>query len=262
MIYCIIVPHYNHQRQFAEFLPKLIATGLPCIIVDDGSDSNNLDKLRRKIAEKNLVEKPQLMLFEHQYNRGKGAAVITACFHARAKGFTHAIQIDADGQHCAEDIEKFVSESQKNPKVLICGKPVFDDSAPKARRYGRKITDFWVALETLSLQIKDGLCGFRVYPLEQFEQVLDANYVGKRMAFDTEILVKACWQNIALHYLSTAVKYPEKSVSHFNYIGDNLELICLHTRLMFGMFRRFPVLLFRLFRRIFSTPKTGCGQYE
>lgn len=243
MTYCLLIPHYNHERQFLQFLPQLIASGFPCVVVDDGSDPDSVAQVREFIQLH-----PAVHLFEMRVNRGKGAAVKAGFIHARALGFSHALQIDADGQHEVADIQRFITASETQPEAIICGKPVFDVSAPKARRYGRKITDFWVALETLSFKIKDGLCGYRVYPLTQVERVMDNFFLGSRMDFDTEILVKAVWSGIALKFIETHVVYPEQSVSHFNYLRDNLRLIHLHCRLMLGMLLRFPVILWRNLR--------------
>lgn len=225
------------------FLPQLVASGLPLVIVDDGSSDDSRAQVAAMAQTYATVN-----FFALQRNRGKGGAVKAGLLFARSLGFTHAIQIDADGQHNVADIDEFVRRSQQQPAAIICGKPVFDASAPKSRVYGRKVTDFWVALETLSLKIKDGLCGFRVYPLTQIENVLDHYFVGNRMDFDTELLVKAVWLNTELVFINTKVIYPEQSVSHFNYLRDNLLLIRLHSRLMLGMVVRLPMLLWRRLR--------------
>jgi glycosyltransferase involved in cell wall biosynthesis len=238
MNYCLLIPHYNHERQFIAFLPQLVASGLPCVIVDDGSSEQSLAALKTALTQYDNV-----YFFAQRRNLGKGAAVKAGFIHARALGFTHAIQIDADGQHDLADLPRFISASRAAPEAIICGKPTFDGSAPKARVYGRKVTDVFVAIETLSLKIKDGLCGYRVYPLAAMENILDRFFIGSRMNFDTDVLVKAVWLNIPLTFINTRVIYPEQSVSHFNYMRDNLLLIRLHARLLFGMLLRSPVLL-------------------
>ena len=235
--YCITIPHYRHGEQLLRYLPKLESLGLPIIIVDDGSDAETRKKLKRYTDTHNIL------LLEHVENRGKGAAVFTAAYAARARGYTHIIQIDADGQHNADDIPKFISLSREHSGAIISGKPVFAKDAPLIRVYGRKITLFWVALESFSFAIKDGLCGFRCYPLAEFERVTDRYYIGKRMDFDTDILTKSCWLNIPIYFVDTKVCYPEGNVSHFYYLRDNLLLIKLHTRLMLGMLIRSPLLL-------------------
>lgn len=246
---CLVVPHYNHLSSFEAFLPKLVSLNLPCVVVDDGSEASNKDGLRQL-----LDAYSNLHLVEHSLNRGKGAAMWTGAHAARALGFTHMLQIDADGQHDVADVARFIELAQAHPQAIISGAPQFDESAPKARVYGRKVTDFWVALETWSLSIKDSLCGFRIYPLNEFERVFDKYHIGKRMDFDTDVLVKSVWEGIEVKFIETNVVYLENSVSHFHYMADNLRLIWLHTRLMLGMVVRLPVWAWRKLRAIMTKP--------
>lgn len=245
---CLVVPHYNHSQAFADFLPKLAGLTLPCIVVDDGSDPAAKADLNSMLADY-----PEIQLVEHARNRGKGAAMWTGAHAARQAGFTHVLQIDADGQHDVADVAKFVELAAEYPNAIISGAPQFDESAPKARVYGRKVTDFWVALETGSLAIKDSLCGFRVYPLTEFELVFDKYHIGKRMDFDTDVLVKSAWEGIDIRFIDTNVVYLENSVSHFHYLQDNLRLIWLHTRLMLGMAVRLPARVTRAVKLLFKS---------
>lgn len=247
MKYCFLIPHYNHCQLFEQLLPKLRALAMPCIIVDDGSDIHALTKL-----EALLAGDANFFLVKHPRNRGKGAAVITAIYHGRHLGYSHGIQVDADGQHDLLDVKHFIEYSVQHPQTIVSGKPYFEDSAPKIRVYGRRITDFWVALETLSLQIKDSLCGFRIYPFDAMEKIIDRYHIGPRMNFDTDIMVKAVWANIPLHFIPTKVIYHENSVSHFHYLRDNGLLIQLHCRLLSGMILRSPMLLARSLHRWFG----------
>ena len=251
--YCLLIPHYNHAQQLLDFFPKLQVSGLVIVIVDDGSDQENKGRVESLAAEHSNVH-----CFFHAKNRGKGAAVKTGFVFARHLGFSHAIQIDADGQHSPEDIPNFIECSKKKPSALICGKPIFDDSVLKVRQYGRKFTDFWIALESLSLKVEDSLCGFRVYPISEMESLLDDSFISSQMDFDPEIIVKAIWYNIELEFVPTNVIYPKQGVSHFNYLRDNLLFIQLHTRLMFGMVFRIPPLLSRKFGLVefFSVDKS------
>ena len=237
--YCVLVPHFNHLAALTTFLPKLESLSLECIVVDDGSES------KTKLELKSLINPLHgFHLIEHAENKGKGAAIETGSRHARQLGFTHMLQIDADGQHDLADVPSFLQYSKLHPRQIVSGAPCFDESAPKARVYGRKVTDFWVALETLSLGVKDSLCGFRVYPLAEFQRVYQKHHIGAGMEFDTDVLVKSIWQGIQVHFIPTKVIYFENSVSHFHYLRDNLRLIYLHIGLMVGMLIRLPKLLY------------------
>ncbi len=211
---------------------------LPCIIVDDGSDKKTKQQL--EISKKQF---PWVFLVTRPTNEGKGAAVLTGLNEAINQHYTHAIQIDADGQHNPNDISKFLTAITLDAKALIMGTPIYDASAPKSRLYGRKITNFWVAIETLSLEIQDAMCGYRAYPLNEIAPLIHRYNFGKGMNFDIEILVRAYWHRIKLIPLATKVTYPDDGSSHFKPWKDNLGISWLHTRLFFGMLKRLPSLL-------------------
>jgi len=238
MTYCLVVPHFNHMKQFKCFLPRLVHTGLPIYVVDDGSQVNELVELRELAAVHSNVR-----LEEMGQNQGKGAAVLMGFEIAAADGHSHAIQIDADGQHDLDDLTYFLEASEAQPGAIISGRPIFEESAPKVRVYGRRITNFFTALETTSLQIEDALCGFRVYPLAELALVTQRHPIGLRMEFDTDVLVKAVWNDVPIFFVDTRVTYVKGGASHFRYLQDNLRLIGLHIRLITGMLIRLPMLL-------------------
>ena len=164
-------------------------------------------------------------------NGGKGAAVKTGFAFARELGFTHALQVDADGQHALEDIPRFLATAQASPQALVLGAPMYDASAPKGRLIARKITLFWTDVEAGRGTITDPMCGFRVYPLEA---ALAAPRTGDRMDFDIEIAVRMAWMGVPIINLPTKVRYlarDEGGVSHFHLLRDNLRIGWMHTRL-------------------------------
>ena len=71
------------------------------------------------------------------------AAVLRGLREAHAAGFTHALTMDADGQHAAERIPEFVERSCAEPGAMILGVPIFDASAPAIRIRGRKISNWF-----------------------------------------------------------------------------------------------------------------------
>ena len=128
---------------------------------------------------------------------------------------------------------------------MIIGQPEFDDSVPKKRLYGRYATHIWVWINTLSFEIKDSMCGFRIYPLASTIDLLNTAKFQLRMGFDTEILVRLKWNNVPFVNVPTKVIYPENGISHFNALRDNIGISKAHTRLFFGMLIRLPQLLSR-----------------
>lgn len=235
----VVIPVYNHGQAVGAVVAKLRAQGLPVLLVDDGSDAATAAALDA------LALQPEVRLLRLAQNQGKGGALMAGLRAAAAEGCTHVLQIDADGQHDAEDAHRFVAAAQAQPEAFICGCPVYDASVPKGRLYGRYATHIWVWINTLSFAVRDSMCGFRVYPLAATLAVIDGVRIGRRMDFDTEIAVRLVWRGVAVINLPTRVHYPENGISHFRVLHDNLLISAMHTRLFFGMLLRLPLLLWR-----------------
>jgi glycosyltransferase involved in cell wall biosynthesis len=241
---CIIVPVYNHERTIPQVLTALQVYRLHCFLVNDGSSA----VCAKVLADYAGQESGWITLINRSINGGKGAAVIDGFHAAIAQGYTHAIQIDADGQHEVADIGKFLEAGQNHPDAMILGKPVFDETAPKSRVYGRRFTNLWIGINTLSFAIADGMCGFRLYPLAAVDRLLNGVSVCRRMDFDIDIVVRLYWQGVEVVNIPTKVSYPYDGVSHFKAWRDNLMISKIHARLFFGMLVRFPRLMVRCFR--------------
>lgn len=241
MTLCLLVPHYDHVAQFRRLLPSLLETKLRLVIVDDASPPGAYAELQLLLADSDS----QVTLVRHEQNQGKGGAVTTGLVTARDAGFSHALQIDADGQHDVAGIAALRALSEQYPEAIICGEPVFDQSISKLRYYGRYLTHALVWLETLSTDIRDAMCGFRIYPTGAVVDLIRRRAPGARMAFDPELLVRASWAGIPIRYTPVTVSYPEDGASHFHYFRDNAIITWMHTRLVVGMVLRLPLLLAR-----------------
>lgn len=240
---CALIPIYNHGSTIARTVHALRAHGLPVLIVDDGSDDATravLDALVRDTDEVQLLRLP--------HNQGKGRALTAGLLAAREAGYTHALQIDADGQHDTADAPRFLAAARAQPHAMICGAPIYDASVPRGRLIGRYVTHVCVWLETLSLAIRDSMCGYRLYPLAPTCAEIERRLPPARMDFDTAIAVRLYWRGLPVVNLPTRVTYPVHGLSHFRMLRDNLRISTMHTMLLLGMLPRVPRLLRRHFR--------------
>lgn len=222
---CVIIPTYDNPATLANVVARVRVHVTDIIVVDDGSAAP-AHAVAQTLAERKLAH----VVFRDR-NGGKGAAVSTGLETAHALGFTHALQIDADGQHDPDDIPRFLAASQRCPEALVLGQPIFDESAPKGRLWGRKVSVVWCAIETRSRAVGDPLCGYRVYPVEAALWVAAR---GLAMDFDPEIAVRMYWAGAPIVHISTAVKYfsrEQGGVSHFHLWRDTLRISIMHTRL-------------------------------
>ena len=244
MKFTAVIPVYNHEQAVPAVVAALRAQDLPVVLVDDGSD----ESCRRVLEQLALGE--QVHLVQLPRNGGKGAAVIAGLRAALRLGFTHALQVDADGQHDLGDAPKFLESARRAPQAVICGRPLFDATMPRVRYVSRHITHALVWLETLSFtRVPDSMCGFRLYPVATVLEVVDQDGIGQRMDFDVELLVKLVWRERFLHWIPTRVSYPNDGVSHYRLFRDNLWVSSMHVRLLLGAAWRAPRIIGRRMRR-------------
>lgn len=238
---CILIPTYDNPRTIRDVVLAVRALLPEVVVVDDASGEAN----RREVEK--LGADGLAIVTRRPVNGGKGAAVKTGFELARAHGYTHALQVDADGQHALDDIRKFLEIGRERPEACVLGQPIFDATAPTHRMFLRRLTIFWTRREVGDDRVGDPLCGFRLYPLEA---ALATRTPGNRMDFDPEIVVRLAWMNVPFVHVPTKVRYftaAEGGVSHWRALEDNWLISKMHTRLMWrrsmNFFLRRPLIL-------------------
>ena len=255
----VLLPSYNSGHRLAETLRQTCAIWRDVWVVIDGStDGSDL--------EGEALRLDGLRVLRLAENSGKGAAVLHALRLANEEGFTHALVMDADGQHPAEMILPFIEVSTKNPEAFVCGVPQFGPDAPVERVKGRRVGNFFSHVETLWCGAQDSLFGFRLYPIASALRILASGRAGRKFDFDTVLAVRLTWAGLPCINIPAAVSYPptsEGGVTHFRYLRDNLLLIRAHTRLLLEWPLHLPKLInlrTGIFRKKTCAKKSVCWQ--
>ncbi|MGB6220159.1 glycosyltransferase family 2 protein [Haloferula sp.] len=238
----ILIPSFNTGPILIKTVRAAIATGYPVRVVIDGSTDGSDARLSEFDGTKNFT------VHRLPVNQGKGSAILHGIRAAQAEGFTHALAMDADGQHPADRIADYFAIGKQHPEAAVFGSPIFDARAPALRVGGRKISNFWANLETLGWGIDDSLFGMRLYPIGPLIAEFENTYFARRFDFDPEIAVRLAWRGVPIINLPTAVRYPsakEGGISQFRYVRDNILLTWMHVRLMLGFMIRAPWLALR-----------------
>jgi glycosyltransferase involved in cell wall biosynthesis len=235
-----LIPCFDHGEPLRSVLESLAIFALPCLVVDDGSAPETRAALARAERELSFVRVQRL-----PENMGKGIALAEGYRLAAAGGFTHALQLDADGQHDAAAVPDFLEAMQKDPDALVLGQPIFDASAPRARIWARQLSRAAVWLATLSLDVHDPLCGMRGVPLALALRVLDGRPLGPRMEFDPEFAVRCVWAGARVRNVPVRVSYPTGGLSHFEIGRDYPAMAATYAKLWAGMIARAPQLVQR-----------------
>lgn len=239
----VLIPSYNPGAKGDDTVRQARAQWTPVWVVVDGSTDGSTERLQAMAQDD-----PGLRVIVLPQNRGKGAAVLAGLNEAAAQGFTHALTMDADGQHPADLIGAFMAASVSQPDCMVLGRPKFDESAPRERLLGRKLSNLCANIETLWAGIGDSLFGFRVYPIAPLRALMSSRRSMRGFDFDPEAAVRLCWCGVKPINVEAPVRYfkrEEGGVSHFRYGRTNVLLVSMYLRLLFEFVLRLPLLAVR-----------------
>lgn len=214
---CVIIPCYNHVATLAA-VARDAQAHCPVIVVDDGSTLP-------------LPVLPDCTVLKLERNRGKAAALQVGFRHATGLGFTHAITMDADGQHFASDLPQFLTALTKQPDALVVGvRDFFAAGCPVRRRRSNMFSTFWYRVET-GVRLGDTQCGFRGYPLT-LTQILKIR--SSRYAYELEFLVRTAWVGMAIVPVTVKCSYAWDQLrgSHFRPLGDLAHIALINLGLV------------------------------
>lgn len=252
----ILIPSYNTGPRLFETIAAARHCRLPVIAVVDGSTDGTGETLRRLAADD-----PALHACVLPHNQGKGAAILHGLQVARTQGFTHALTMDADGQHSTAHVATLIAASVAHPDCMILGQPLFDASAPKIRILGHRLANVCTGFLTPRGAIADSLFGFRVYPIIPLIETFAGTTGMRRFDFDSEAVIRLHWYGVGAINISTPVRYfrrDQGGISHFNYLRDNLLLTAMYCRLSLVLLRRKAAGL----RRALPSRAAGTTQYQ
>ena len=174
---CIVIPVFNHALTVGRVVREA-KNYFPVIVINDGC-TDGTDKI---LAVENGITVVTLTR-----NQGKGKALRAGFAEAEKLVFTHAITIDADGQHATSEMPLFAAASCRQPDAFVIGvRDLVKENAPRERRITNNISTFWFKVET-GVALADTQCGFRSYPLARINPL---RLKSQRYAYELEIMVK------------------------------------------------------------------------
>ena len=221
--YCVIIPTYNNSGTLADVVERALKVCPNVVVVNDGSTDN----IEAELCGINVI------VISHERNLGKGKALKTGLRYAGMNGYTHAVTIDADGQHFPEDIPALIEVSAEHPESIIVGcRNLTSENMPRQNTFANRFSNFWFRLQTAQ-KLDDTQSGFRIYPLES---LYGMRLVTSRYEAELELLVFAAWHGVSVKGVPVRVWYaPEgERVSHFRPFWDFFRISVLNTILCFG----------------------------
>jgi glycosyltransferase involved in cell wall biosynthesis len=167
----------------------------------------------------------------HPANRGKGAAIVTALRHLAAGGVSHALTLDADGQHFPDEMPVLLAAAERAPDAIVVGvRRKEGHEIALVNRIGNRIAD-GLMRAIAGRPLPDTQSGFRIYPVDA---TLALGAEGTRYEYETEILLRAARHGVPIVGVPVRVHYPPvaERVSHFRPWRDTLRIVGIVVRVL------------------------------
>jgi glycosyltransferase involved in cell wall biosynthesis len=192
------------------------------LVVDDGSSDRTAAVAKTAGAG----------VLRHEQNLGKGAAILAGLRRLRDEGFSHAVTLDADGQHLPAEIPKLTAESRVHPGAIVVGAREIESEVAALNLFANAFANLWVRIAA-GKDLGDTQSGFRVYPIAA---TLDLRPAGLRFELETEVLIRAARAGLDVRPVGVRVFYPppDERKSHYDPWWDTLRVI----RVVVGLWLR------------------------
>ena len=247
---CVIIPTYNNAGTIGKVVEDVCSHCQHVIVVNDGCTDNTSAVLEGF--------KSRIDVVSYGKNKGKGGALVAGFRRAMEKGYTHAVTIDADGQHFADDIPVLIKELENNPEGIIVGaRNLNEENMPKGNTFANRFSNFWFRLQT-GINLSDTQSGYRLYALNALHGL---SLITSRYESELELMVYAAWAGVKITSVPVRVYYPpvEERVSHFRPGYDFARISVLNTVLcILALVYGYPRIIFRWMKRVAYTIFSFC----
>jgi len=153
----VIIPCFNEEGRIGKTIQevKRIFPALNVTVIDDSSTDHTAQEAIHAGAT----------VLSHASNLGYGAALETGYNYALQNNYTSVFQMDGDGQHIAEELEKIMTPVLLDQADIVIGSRYSLDGSPvitipALRRIGHRMFSFLVKL-CCGIWINDPTSGFQ-----------------------------------------------------------------------------------------------------
>lgn len=189
----VIIPCFNEVHSIEEVLNRVEAVGIAdeIIIVDDGSTDGTRDILAQIEAE----NRPNVRIYYHDHNQGKGAAVVTGFGKATSDVFL--IQ-DADFEYDPREYPTLLKPIEEGIATVVYGSRFLGGP--------RKAMNFWNMVANRGLTLATNILYNAIlsdmetcYKVFRAEVVQGMQIRSRRFEFEPEITAKVLKKGIRIY---------------------------------------------------------------
>lgn len=208
----VIIPALNAERSIGSVVRDCKAEVRDVVVVDDGSADRTAEVARDAGAQ----------TVSHPVNRGKGAALKTGFAYALENGFDAVLTLDADGQHLAREIPKFLAARDETGADLIIGgrAHLFGQMLPR-RRFANRFSARCIAFASHT-NVTDSQSGFRLYSTQLLRAI---RLRSDGFDMESEVIVQAGRRRFKILSIPIDLGFVDgQSTSHYKPLMDTIRI--------------------------------------
>ncbi|MDD4216594.1 MAG: glycosyltransferase family 2 protein [Bacteroidales bacterium] len=206
-----VIPAFNEASRIKDVINKTKKFVDEIIVVNDCSTD--------KTSE--VAKSTGVTVIDLPYNRGAGFATRTGCDKAIENNTDLIVTLDADGQHCAEDIPNLVNKIIVGKHDIIFGYRIRTKSMPFIKKVGNRLLIF-ISYILFGIKLKDALTGFHLFTSEAYPKI---RWKSEKYEFILEYVYNV-YKN-KLNYTEVKIKTIYVNKTHGMEIKDGLKAIRL-----------------------------------
>jgi dolichol-phosphate mannosyltransferase len=199
----IVIPCYNEERTLKVCIDRVLAIkdqdlALELIVVNDCSTDQS-----RKVAEELAATIPELKVFHHEKNQGKGAALRTGI--AKATGDYVAIQ-DADLEYDPMDLKRLLVPLVKGEADVVLGSRFLSHGYHRVLYFWHSLGNRFLTLLSnmlTDLNLTDMETCYKVFRREVIQGI---QIQENRFGFEPEVVAKIAQQRLRIYEMGISYR--------------------------------------------------------
>lgn len=228
----VVIPCFNERRTLRECVEKVISIehsdlSLEIIIVDDCSTDGS-----HEIALALAEQYPQVVVFDHKKNQGKGAALRTG--FAQATGDFVCVQ-DADLEYDPADLERLLGPLISGKADVVLGSRFLSTGEHRVLYYwhylGNRFLTFVSNMFT-DLNLTDMETGYKVFRRDILQKI---TIQEDRFGFEPEIVAKIAHMRLRIYEIG--ISYYGRTYEEGKKIGPRDAVRAIYCIMRYNLHR-------------------------
>jgi glycosyltransferase involved in cell wall biosynthesis len=197
----IVIPAFNEEATIYNVVQSVKEYGVVIVVNDASTDRT-----------KQMAKSAGAVVVSHKENKGYDGALNSGFLKAEELNCNAIITFDADGQHSAESIEKYINELRSGVDLVL-------GVRPKTARISEKLFMYY---SRYRFNWSDPLCGMKGYSMKLYRK---RGYFDSRNSIGTELAAYGLENNFSHAQIQIAIAQRQDQPRFSSIFMSNVKIM-------------------------------------